>query len=60
MIERDCKTCKWFVPGECRLNPPQVVAIPSPMGQPMFLGIFPPTKPGNYCSKHEMALSQAS
>lgn len=58
-----CNECKWFVmlpQGECHLNPPSVFLVPGPAGGPVTVGVFPPTKPSNFCGKFEARIALES
>lgn len=54
-----CRNCAMYLRtgvdvGECHAAPPQVVAVPqqTTMGVTMTtLGVFPPTKPTNWCGQ---------
>jgi hypothetical protein len=59
-----CESCLFFFKAEdkesyaCRFDPPTVVNMMTPRG-PITIGQWPPTRPENWCGKHQPAPSQA-
>lgn len=53
---KTCKTCPHFavLQQECRAQPPTVFPIPAPGGQLNTVGVWPPTREGNWCGQHPM------
>jgi len=49
---RTCASCGAFaaLANECRAKSPQMALVAGPQG-PITLGIFPPTKPENWCAE---------
>jgi hypothetical protein len=46
-----CSNCAAFaaLPNECRANPPEPALVIGPQGQQGILGMFPSTRPENWC-----------
>jgi hypothetical protein len=59
-----CKTCPFFNDtgrnGECRKNPPQGAMVQGHMGQPGFLGFYPPTQAHHWCGAHPQMRDRTS
>lgn len=52
-----CGNCPMFLltdvsEGECHAEPPRVFPMPGPGGRFGTIGVFPPSKPTNWCAKH--------
>ena len=57
-----CDDCRYFarLANECRRKSPQAVLAQSPVGGLTILGIFPTTKPANWCGEWAREQEQES
>lgn len=53
-MSANCSSCPFYshMARQCRADPPVFQVVPAPNGQMAAIGVWPPTKPGNWCGRH--------